>query len=112
MTLKVGTRLKDWVTLEALDKPAEDFARTPAQWTPVWSGRVNITPVSGREFIEGQRVEEGITHVINMRWNPDFQLTGEHRFRVGDTHRRLYVNSVVDVQERRKYWLIKCVETP
>ena len=114
---RAAHRFKDWVILQKLDRPVQDFAAQPAEWIPVWNGRVNIIPTSARETVRGVRIEEGITHAIDMRWNPDFELDAEHRFLVDDESlpddekRVLHVNSVIDVQEKRRFWLVKCQET-
>jgi len=116
---RAGHRFKDWVKLQQLDAPVEDFADTPAQWVTIWQGQVNIVPTNGREVIRGQRIEEGITHAIDMRFNPAINpLKFSQRFLIDDESipqdddkRKLYINSAIDTEEKKRFWFIKCQET-
>ncbi|MGD9656567.1 MAG: phage head closure protein [Methylocystis sp.] len=98
--------LRHRVTLEApIDTPdgAGGFSRSFAPVADLWA---RIAPAGAREDFVEQRAERATSHVVTIRWRSD--VTKDMRF----VHRgrRLRIQSVVDLNESRRFLVCQCEE--
>ena len=104
-----GVTFKTWFTIQEPSKLAEDYDDDPASWVDKYALlKGNLIPATGREFVAGQRVEESVTHVIQMRFVPDLLASMRVILIAGD--RVLNINSIIDVQGKGRDLLLSCTE--
>jgi SPP1 family predicted phage head-tail adaptor len=98
--------LRHRVTIEAaVDSPdgAGGFTRAYAPLAQVWAW---VRPKSAREQFVEQRLEQARTHLVVIRWRADVEAQMRFDFR----GRRLFVRSVVDPDETRRFLHCECEE--
>jgi SPP1 family predicted phage head-tail adaptor len=65
-----------------------------------------VEPLSGRELINADKVEAGVTHRVRMRWMPGI----EPKMQIVIGTRTLNIMSVIDKHERRIELELLCLE--
>lgn len=98
--------LRSRVTIEApVDAPdgAGGFTRSYATLAQVWA---KIDPAGARDDFVEQRQEQSTTHVVTIRWRSDVKS----QMRLIYRSRRLLIQSVVDLRERRRFLVCSCEE--
>lgn len=115
MPSHVGQRHKTWILLQALNKVPQDFDETPAVWETQYTVRATIEPSGSGEPVEGQKIQNQITHDVEMRWMPgvrdDWRIVIEDATKATDAEKRvLHIQSVVDWKNQHKYLDISCIE--
>lgn len=80
-----------------------------AYWEDVYTVRVGIFPLSGRELVTAQITENEITHKVYVRYNPDVTITANMRMKYGT---RIFdiVAPPVNFQEKDVELQILCKE--
>ncbi len=88
------------------DDTRDSFNNIIKGYEKVRSAWSRVTPITGMERIEADRVEGGLTHRVVMRYvsgiTPKMRII--HRGRI------LEIRSVVDIEEMRRQLVILCTE--
>ena len=75
-------------------------------WQEIKSTRAMITPLSGRESLQAQRIEAETTHRLYMRYFADL----EQADKVVYDGRDFNIKAIINIEERNKYLELQCKE--
>jgi SPP1 family predicted phage head-tail adaptor len=99
--------LRRRLRLEApLDAPDEIGGATRG-WTCVATLWAHVASLRGLTRLQGERLEQAITHRVTIRWRAD--VTGETRLTMGE--RVFAVRAARDPDEGRRVLVLDCEET-
>jgi len=101
-------RLRHRVTLQERSSSVDGFGQPLDDWADVLTTWATVQPVSGREFQEGVQVEAEITHKVWLRWRAG--VAPKPTMRLLFEGRKFEIVSVVNVNERKRMWLLLCKE--
>jgi SPP1 family predicted phage head-tail adaptor len=80
-------KYRNIVTFQSLTNVRNPYGESPihddANWVDVYTTRVGIFPLSGKELVTAQITENEITHKIYVRYNPTVKITGSMRIKYG-----------------------------
>jgi SPP1 family predicted phage head-tail adaptor len=76
-------------------------------WVDAATAWASIEPLSGREWLNAQAVQDEVTHRVRMRWND--ALAPEGRLLYGE--RVLHIRSVINRREAGRWAELMCAET-
>lgn len=106
----LGRKAKVWCHLQKLDKPVKEFDDTPATWVTQYTVRCAIRPRRGRELVDGQQVNEQVTHIIRLRYMPSVRI--DWRLLKVGTQRVFHIDAVVNWQDKNRFLELLCIERP
>lgn len=76
------------VTFQRLLDVNDSWGETPPEeeqnWEDVLKARVGIFPISGKDVFTAEFVNSEISHRIQMRYNPTFQVDSSMRIKFGN----------------------------
>ena len=100
--MKIGD-LRHRVTIQEKAVTIDAYGGEVVTWSTVATVWAAVEPLSGREFLEGRRLENEINHRIRIRYREG--LTPSMRVTWGD--RAFDVEAVTDrASRRREIWLM------
>lgn len=103
--MRAGT-LRHRVTIQTLARTADDGGGYTEAWSNVATVWARVEPLSGGERWEAQQITANLSHRVAMRYRND--VTANNRLLFGA--RRLRIDAVIDVGERREQLEILCEE--
>lgn len=77
-------------------------------WSTVATVWAAVEPLRGREFFDAEQVQAEISHRVRLRYRPGVDAT----MRVLFGSRVFQIQSVIDVDERRRELQLMCREMP
>ena len=99
-------RLRHRVTIERnTNSTPNDNGQVKPNWQTVYTRWAAIRPLRGKEYEEAHQMKAIETHEITLRYVP---ITRKDRIRYGS--RIFNIESVINVGERNKELLCRCVE--
>lgn len=97
------------IDIEVLAEKADPFIHSDDKWDVSCSLYGTITPVSGKESVEGTQTKGQVTHKIEFRWGPSLEgFTTADRIRFRD--RVFELDSVMNVGERNERMVCMAIE--
>jgi SPP1 family predicted phage head-tail adaptor len=106
-------KYRNIVTFQAPINARNPYGEVPkeddANWEDVYTVRVGIFPLSGKELVTAQITENEITHKVYVRYNPQVTITSKMRIKYGE---RVFdiVAPPVNFQEKDVELQILCKE--
>lgn len=101
-------RLRQRVTLQQVTAVPNQYGEMVETWTDVVELYAAVEPLRGREFFDAEQVQAEISHRVRIRYYPGVAPT--MRFVFGTRH--LAINTVINVDERRREIHCMCREMP
>ena len=108
MKLTRGRKLKDWITIQKLDSPVEDFDDDPAEWVTHANVRSNVVPVPAAEVVAGQKRNSMTRQRIELRFIEG--VTTSMRVSLDNTSRVFNIDKVINVGEKNRWLWLECIE--
>jgi len=65
--MKVG-RLRDRLTIQTYTDAFNDYGETTKTWATFATVYAEIRPVTGREYLQSDKLQGEISHIITIRW--------------------------------------------
>ncbi len=87
------------------DEFGEEIEGTPTTVATRWA---EVRPLNGRELVVAQQVNAQLSHEVKLRYDSALNLTSADRF-IFDS-RTLNIESVINVGERNKEFVVMCKE--
>ena len=106
MTEFLPSDLRHRVTLEELEREADEGGGFAETWAPVATLSADIRPSGGGEGVEADRLAGRVSHEIALRYRPG--VVPAMRFRKGT--RIFHILSVINVDERNRWLKCLCEE--
>lgn len=103
--MKIGD-LRQRVTLQQSVKTPDGHKGFTEQWQDLASMWASVEPLTGREYFSAHQIQAEVTHRVKVRHRTD--ATVKMRFKHQD--RNLYIESIIDIKERRETLEILCKE--
>lgn len=106
-------KYKHIVTFQRIIEADNDYGEidrgADANWQDVLVARVGIYPISSREVVASKMTNAEMTHRIQMRYNPAFQVNSDMRIKFGS---RIFdiVSPPINYQEANKEIEMICKE--
>ena len=102
--------LRHPVTIQSATETRDAAGGVTKTWADVSDRWAEVKPISGREYLNADRVRADITHVIVIRNYSG--LTSKHRIKFTDNGSTRYFNieSVRDMEERDRMMQLFCKE--
>lgn len=101
-------KLRQRVTLQQVTRVPNQYGEMVETWADVATLYAAVEPLRGREFFDAEQVQADISHRVRIRYYPG--VDSMMRFRFGT--RYLYVNTAINVDERRREMHCMCREMP
>ena len=98
--------LRHRLTLEELNRVADDGGGFTESWVAVATIFADVSPISGSERVEADRLTGSVTHDVVLRYRAG--VVPAMRFRDGT--RIFQIIAVIDVEERRRWLKCWCEE--
>lgn len=95
--------LRHRLTLEQLERVADEGGGFSESWVTVATLSADLRPIGGDERLEADRLVGRITHEVVLRYRAG--VVPAMRFRQGA--RLFHILAVIDVEERRRW--VKCL---
>lgn len=111
MSTTIKPRLGGMRSLAALQQPTrttDNYGATSIGWTTAAPVAARVEPLSGSEPRWAERVSPEVTHRVTIRWRADLSPGPDWRLVVGS--RVFNITSVLDVEERHRFWELLCTE--
>lgn len=94
-------------TIQKRNMGQDSYGGTIQDWVKVIDVRVNVAPISGREFFDKEVINPELTHKITMRYvrnvvTPDMRIIYDGR--------TFLITSIIDFQERHMELQMICKE--
>jgi SPP1 family predicted phage head-tail adaptor len=84
---------------------ADGYENTWAPYATVWA---KVMPIVGSDRVVADTQQVPITHIVRLDYRAD--LKAEHRLRLVENDRRLYIRSLTDDEEKHWTWVLNCEE--
>lgn len=109
--MKAG-ELSDQVTIQQNSATADSLGtKAPGSWSAITGGSnlwAKIRPAGGREYLNGEKVDASISHVVTLRYLEG--VTPRMRLVTAIGSRVLRIASVINVDEADEMLQLQCVE--
>jgi SPP1 family predicted phage head-tail adaptor len=103
--MKVG-RLRYRLVISTYTESLNDYGELTPTWTTFATVYADITPVSGREYLQSERVQGEITHRITIR-----HLAGVlSKMRASDGSRTFEIEAIIPDRTNKKMITLMCKE--
>ena len=106
MTVFLPSDLRHRLTLEELQREADEGGGFTEIWVEMATLWADLRPVGGSESVEADRLAGRVTHEISLRYRPGVQPA--MRFRKGA--RLFHIVTVINVEERNRWLKCLCEE--
>lgn len=101
-------KLQNRIEVQVATETRDEHGGVTETWDTVVKRWVDIRPLHGRELMLAQQVNSQVTLQVRMRYDKGLTLTSGYRLKHGD--RILNIESIVDVKEQNREWLLMCKE--
>jgi SPP1 family predicted phage head-tail adaptor len=98
--------LRHRLTLEELNRVADDGGGFTESWVAVATVSADLRPIGGSERVEADRLTGSVTHDVVLRYRAG--VVPAMRFR--EDTRIFQIIAVIDVEERRRWLRCLCEE--
>ena len=75
-------------------------------WTTLGTIWANIVPKSGKERFKHDQIQDTTTHDVTIRYRPDIDA----KYRILYGSRTFSIKSILNVDERDRFYLLSCTE--
>ena len=99
--------LRQRITFQQPVKAEDGYGGHVVTWANLVSVWARVEPISGREYFEAHKIQAEVTHRVKVRW----LVTVNKSMRILYGERVLEIESIIDIDERRKFLEIFCRES-
>lgn len=99
-------KLRHRVTLQEPSETLDEYGERVEGWTSYADRWCGISPLTGKELTQAQQVQPVVTHRVTMRQTDAVKPT----HRILHRERYLYVESILDADERGREMTLMCRE--
>lgn len=107
MQVRAGS-LRKRAKIQQIATAQNTFGEAEEAWTDVANVWVEENPLEGKEYFAAKQINAELTTKIRMRYRPDILIKPEMRILLEG--RTLEINSVVDIDGRKKVLELLCSE--